>query len=145
MRKKTLMIDFKMEVEIASRDSLELDERISNDADDNEMNEDNGVEDKSQNSFRKRRLSNKRKLASWDSLNCLNREPSHDVQLCLLLLFDQVKNTQKLKRYEPKCPTKNQSTLPFCIKFKKADKSELCCFHSLSSSVHLLTSHSFVD
>ena len=35
------------------------------------------------------------------------------MQLCLLLLFDQVKNTQKLKRYEPKCPTKNQSTLPF--------------------------------
>ena len=75
------MIDFKMEVEIASRDSLELDERISNDADDNEVNEDNGVEDKSQNSFRKRRLSNKRKrkLASSDTLNCLNREPSHDV------------------------------------------------------------------
>ena len=37
------------------------------------------------------------------------------MQLCLLLLFDQVKNTQKLKRYEPKCPTKNQSTLPFYI------------------------------
>ena len=35
------------------------------------------------------------------------------MRLCLLLLFDQVKNTQKLKRYEPKCPTKNQSTLPF--------------------------------
>ena len=35
------------------------------------------------------------------------------MQLCLLLLFDQVKNTQKLKRYEPKCPTKNQSMLPF--------------------------------
>ena len=37
------------------------------------------------------------------------------MQLCLLLLFDQVKNTQKLKRYEPKCPTKNQSTLPFSL------------------------------
>ena len=98
------IIDIKMEVGIgdnesqhgASRDSLELDERISND--DNEINEDNGVEGKSQNSFssenddeeiskiavspkkdfNRKWRSNKRKLASSDSLNCLSREPSNE-------------------------------------------------------------------
>ena len=45
------------------------------------------------------------------------------MQLCLLLLFDQVKNTQKLKRYEPKCPTKNQSTLPLPF---------ICCVYSIT-------------
>merc|ERR1712198_508757 len=53
------------------------------------------------------------------------------MRLCLLLLFVQVKNTQKLKRYEPKCPTKNQSTLPFsALRNAAASKS---VFNQLSA------------